>query len=82
MNVPVLLPEWNLGRCFIICRLLIRKDKGESPVRGKVLVSLKFLIFVYRHLPHDDNATNFGDNVTTEPHSTALLYTFEDPLLL
>ena len=42
----------------------------------------EILCFVYSHLPHDDNATDSGDDPTTDPHSTALLCTFKDPLLL
>lgn len=59
-------------RCSsIFCWLLLgRKDKG-----GISCCNLNFLHFGYPHLLQDDNITDLGDDATTDPHSTTLLYT-------
>ena len=43
---------------------------------------MSFLHFGYCHLLRDSYTTDLGDNATMDTHSTALLCTFEDPLLL
>ena len=53
---------------------------GESSVKD--VPNLNYLYFGYPHLPHDDNTTELGDDATTVPHSTNLLHTFKDPLLM
>ena len=81
-----LLPEQNLRQLFQHLLLIphdAERQGGESPVIEEVPVA--FIISapcVYRHHPHDDNATNSAADARTDPHSTALLCTFKDPLLL